>query len=251
MTTWVLLRGLTREAGHWGGFTQYLAGQLNADDKVIALDLPGNGALHAGVSPASVPAMAAAGRQGLAARGLRPPYVLVAMSLGGMVAMQWAYEFADEVAGCVLINTSLRGHSPFWKRLRPHNYARLCRLLLPGLSAFEREREVLAMTSSDPQRHAGMPERWAAIAQQRPVSRGNVLTQLAAAALFSPPPSRPQVPMLLLASAGDGLVSPSCSQRLASCWSVPVRLHPDAGHDLPLDDPDWVVQQIVGWWQDR
>jgi pimeloyl-ACP methyl ester carboxylesterase len=246
-----LLRGLAREAGHWGGFTQYLAGRLNADDKLIALDLPGNGALHTSVSPASVPAMAAAARQGLAARGVRPPYVLVAMSLGGMVALQWAHEFADEVAGCVLINTSLRGYSPFWKRLRPRHYARLCRLLLPGLPALAREREVLAMTSGDPQRHAAMPAQWAAIEQQRPVSRGNMLRQLAAAAFFSPPPTRPQVPMLLLASAGDGLVSPSCSQRLASCWSVPIRMHPDAGHDLPLDDPDWVVRQVVGWWQDR
>jgi pimeloyl-ACP methyl ester carboxylesterase len=250
VTTWVLLRGLTREAGHWGGFTQQLAARLSADDEVIALDLPGNGALHSRASPASVSAIAAAARQGLAARGLRPPYMLVAMSLGGMVALEWAHEFADEIAGCVLVNTSLRGYSPFWKRLRPRHYARLCRLLLPGLSVLERESRVLAMTSGDPRRHAGIAAQWAAIAQQRPVSRGNMLRQLAAAAFFSPP-SRPGVPMLLLASAGDGLVSPSCSQRLASCWSLPIRLHPHAGHDLPLDDPDWVVRQIALWWRER
>ena len=66
MTTWVLLRGLTREAGHWGDFAQRLADRLAPTDEVVALDLPGNGTRNAGNSPASVPAMAAACRQDLA-----------------------------------------------------------------------------------------------------------------------------------------------------------------------------------------
>jgi pimeloyl-ACP methyl ester carboxylesterase len=173
------------------------------------------------------------------------------MSLGGMVALQWVHEFADEVAGCVLINTSLRGHSPFWERLHPRSYLRLCRLLLPGLSAVEREREILAMTSGNPQRHAGVPAQWAAIAKKRPVSRSNTLRQLIAASRYTPSRSRPLAPVLVLASRGDRLVSPRCSQRLASQWELPLRVNPDAGHDIPLDDPDWVVKQIADWWRDR
>jgi pimeloyl-ACP methyl ester carboxylesterase len=251
MTTLVLLRGLTREAGHWGGFTRRLARRLSAGDEVVALDLPGNGALHAVASPANVPAMAAACRERLARRGLRPPYVLVAMSLGGMVALQWVHEFADEVAGCVLINTSLRGHSPFWERLHPRSYLRLCRLLLPGLPALERERKILAMTSGNPQWHPRVAAQWAAIAKRQPVSRSNALRQLVAAMRYAPPRNRPLVPMLVLASLGDRLVSPRCSQRLASQWELPLRLHPTAGHDLPLDDPEWVVQQVLDWWRGR
>lgn len=247
MTTWVLLRGLTREAGHWADFGQRLAGRLDPADEVVAVDLPGNGALHAHASPASIPAMAAACRQELERRGARPPYRFVAMSLGAMVSVHCAYAFADELAGCVLINTSLRGHSTFLERLRPASYARLCRLLVPGLSPLERERVVLAMTSTDPQRHADVPAQWAAVATQRPVSRSNALRQLIAAARYVPPANAPVVPLLVLASAGDELVSPRCSERLASQWGLPLRLHPSAGHDLPLDDPEWVVQQIVGW----
>ena len=247
MTTWALLRGLTREAGHWGDFAQRLADRLDPTDEVVALDLPGNGTRNDCESPASVPAMAAACRQDLAHRGLQPPYVLVGMSLGGMVALHGAYAFADEVSGCVLINTSLRGHGAFWQRLRPLNYARLCRLLLPLLSPLERELQVLLMTSADPQRHVGIAKQWGTMATQRPVSRSNALRQLAAAARYAPPAKPPAVPLLLLASAGDRLVSPHCSARLAAQWELPLRLHPDAGHDLPLDDPDWVVEQIVGW----
>jgi pimeloyl-ACP methyl ester carboxylesterase len=57
--------------------------------------------------------------------------------------------------------------------------------------------------------------------------------------------------MLVLASLGDRLVSPGCSRRIASRWALPIRLHPTAGHDLPLDDPEWVVQQVLGWRPDR
>jgi hypothetical protein len=43
----------------------------------------------------------------------------------------------------------------------------------------------------------------------------------------------------------DVLVSPQCSATLAHRWQVELRIHPDAGHDLPLDDPAWVIQQTL------
>ena len=88
--SWVLLRGLTREARHWGDFADQLARALPPSSpgatRVLALDLPGNGVFHQEASPASVAAMADFARAQLQARGLPPPYRLVAMSLGGMVA---------------------------------------------------------------------------------------------------------------------------------------------------------------------
>ena len=251
MTTWVLLRGLAREAGHWGGFLEKFADALQPGDRMIALDLPGNGTLHGARSPLTVAAMAAACRHSLRERGAPPPYVLVAMSLGGMVALQWSQQFPEEMAGCVLINSSAGGRNPFWERLRPRNYARVLRLLLPGLPVQARERRVLAMTSANPGRHPQAIAQWAAIAQERPVSVGNVVRQLVAAARYRQPGTPPAVPVLLLASVRDQLVSPRCSLRLASLWAVPLVLHLHAGHDLPLDDPEWVIDQIQRWWRDR
>jgi pimeloyl-ACP methyl ester carboxylesterase len=246
--TWVLLRGLTREARHWGRVPKDLQAQLGAGHRVLALDLPGNGALHEDASPTSVSALVDACRAALAARGMAPPYVLVAMSLGAMAAMHWSDLAPEEIAGCVLINTSTR-RSPFWQRLRPRNWMKLVRLLRPGLPLLERESLVLAMTSSDPQRHVLLPQRWAAIAQQCPVTRVNALRQLLAAMRHRPPRRRPVVPVLLLASAGDTLVSPRCSLRIAADWDLPLAMHPDAGHDLPLDDPQWLLRRISGWWK--
>jgi len=248
MTTWVLLRGLTREAAHWNGFDRRLATALGPPHRVLTLDLPGNGTLYQARSPASVAEMAAAGRAELGRRSQPAPYVLVAMSLGAMVALDWARSAPHEVAGCVLINTSLRGMSPFWQRLQPHNYAALAGVMMPGRTPLPREQAVLAMTSNQPAHQRDTAAAWAAVARQRPVTRGNALRQLLAAARYRAPAQPPAVPALLLASAGDRLVSAQCSQRIAAAWGWPLRMHPDAGHDLPLDAPAWVQQQICDWW---
>ena len=248
MTTWVLLRGLAREAAHWEGLRQALAAQPGRADAVLAIDLPGNGVRYRERSPANVPAMVDACRAELAQRTAAAPYLLVAMSLGAMVAMEWCAAAPHEVTGCVLINTSVRGHGPFWERMRPRNYARLAALLCPGLALSRRERIILSMTSGNPSRHPGLPAQWAAIAARHPVSPRNALMQLLAAARYAPPRQRPPVPMLVLASAADRLVSVRCSQYLAAAWDLPLKVHPSAGHDLPLDDPDWVLAQLGEWW---
>jgi pimeloyl-ACP methyl ester carboxylesterase len=229
MTTFVLLRGLAREAGHWGDVARRLRRRLGDSADVVALDLPGNGLRHREHSAPTVDGLVAACRDELQRRGVEPPLVLVAMSLGAMVAVQWSSRAPHEVAGCVLVNTSLRGISPFWQRLRPSSWPRLLALLAPGGSAAQRERLVLALTSSDPGRHP------------------DVLRQLLAAARYRAP-LRHGVPTLVLASAGDTLVDPRCSAELALRWQLPMQVHPSAGHDLPLDDPQWFVSAVATWW---
>jgi pimeloyl-ACP methyl ester carboxylesterase len=247
--SWVLLRGLTRDARHWGAFAQVL-GKAVAADRVIALDLPGNGTLHRLPSPTRVEAMADHARAELQRRGVPAPWHLVAMSLGAMVACAWAGARPAELAGAVLINTSLRPFSRFTQRLRPRNYAALLRLLVQP-SALERERTVLRLTSRSTVRSAAQTQAllaaWAGYRRDCPVSAANALRQLAAAARYRVPGAAPGVPMLVLSGAGDGLVDPRCSSRLAHRWSCPIAVHPWAGHDLALDDGPWVAAQVAAW----
>jgi len=118
MTVWVLLRGLTRECGHWGAFPQQLAERV-PPARIVAIDLPGNGTLHHQASPVRVSDMVGPCREQLRALGVSGPYALLAMSLGAMVAVAWAEAHPDEVERCVMINTSVRPFSPFYHRLRP------------------------------------------------------------------------------------------------------------------------------------
>jgi pimeloyl-ACP methyl ester carboxylesterase len=246
MSTWVLLRGLTRESRHWGEFPKLLQAQLGSA-QVVTLDLPGNGQLHLQPSPTSVPQMAAACRHLLRERGLPPPYHLLAMSLGAMVALAWAHAHPGELRSCVLINTSLRRFNPWYQRLRPRNYGRVLGMAL-SRDVVANERAVLAMTTRHPtvDRTALLAD-WARWRRENPVSRANALRQLWAAARFSTPLAAPRVPLLVLVGAADGLVDPRCSQRLAQAWGATLRTHPTAGHDLPLDDGAWVAREVAAW----
>jgi len=262
--TWVLLRGLTREAAHWGDFPARLAAALPAGARVITLDLPGNGALRDRPSPARVEDMAKACRAELRSLQAPAPINLVAMSLGAMVAVAWASRHPQEIGRAVLINTSLRPFSPPHQRLRPANWPRLIGLLRPGVAPREVEATILRMTSardggaeplpaaaqalaprSQAERDA-LLDHWTAIRRERPVAPADALRQLLAAARYRAPLAAPAVPLLLLVGARDVLVDPRCSRRLAAAWGVELREHPAAGHDLPLDAPDWVARQIAG-----
>jgi len=244
MTTWILLRGLGREARHWGRLPGLLQERLPGA-RVVTIDLPGSGQSWQCSSPASIAGMVDAVRAELRARSESGPFVVLALSLGGMVAMEWAARFPGELGGCILVNSSAAGLSPFWQRLRPGAWLQLGPWLRPRAAVLDKERAVYRVTSNLPL-HDAVVDDWVAIARDRPVAPRNVARQLFAAARYRAPRRLP-VPALVLVSAQDRLVSPRASEAIARAWNLPLRMHPSAGHDLPLDDPDWVVQQAVAW----
>jgi pimeloyl-ACP methyl ester carboxylesterase len=244
--TWVLLRGLTRESRHWGSFPDIFRAAI-PDAQVVALDLPGCGRLANEESPTRVAAMVERCRTELRAHPVRAPYQLLAMSLGAMVAVDWASRYPDEIGAGVLINTSMRPFSPFYRRLRPRTYLPLLRALFSAHGARQREALVLRLTSSTRVDDRDTLDAWAGYWQERPVTRRNALRQVVAGARFCAPVERPASPLLVLASKNDGLVDYRCSQSLAMRWQLPLVVHPTAGHDLPLDDGAWVATQVRRW----
>jgi pimeloyl-ACP methyl ester carboxylesterase len=242
--TWILLRGLTRESGHWGEFVPQFA-QVVPQAQVIALDLPGNGQFHQQPSPISVHTMVAHCRAELGLRQIAPPYGVLAMSLGAMVAVAWSKAYPQEVAAQVLINTSMRPFSAFHHRLRPANYGVLLRLALLGAGPQKWERTVLYLTSR--KADTSVLPLWLAIRRQRPVSRANAFRQLLAAIRFKASGDRPLVPTLVLAGKQDRLVAVQCSEALAQHWQCALLVHAHAGHDLTLDEGPWVAQQVQQW----
>ncbi len=250
MTTWILLRGLSRESRHWGAFPAGLQAAFPGEP-VLAMDLPGNGALHRMASPLRVADYVAYCRAELARRGVAPPYRLLAMSLGAMVAVDWASRYAHDLNGAALINTSLRGFSPFYRRLRAGNYPTVARQALRGRASPAWEPTILRLTSRHPPSGEQTLREWQAYRREYPVSIANMLRQLLAAARYRAPRSAPACPLLILASERDTLVDARCSRALARHWGSDLVLHPTAGHDLPLDDGAWVIAQINAWLNGR
>lgn len=239
MKTWVLLRGLMRETRHWGRFVPLLQAHF-PDDQIICIEWPGNGELNQQQSYNSIQQMAGYCQQTLNQQGHTGPYHVVAISLGAMVALEWAYQQPLELASCTLINTSLRQQSPFYQRLIWRQWPRLLRLLI--LPSAAREREILGLTSYSANEQT--VQQWQHYAAQYPISKTNILRQLWAACRYRGRHEAPNVPILLLNSLADQLVDPRCSQQMAQIWGCPLHSHPSAGHDLPLDAPDWLIQQI-------
>lgn len=248
--TWVLLRGLARECEHWGEFPAVFRREIAAQQpnvELVLLDLPGNGPLFWQTSPSHVPDIVDACRAELARLGKSGPFHLLAMSLGAMVACDWAQRFPGEISGSVLINTSLRPYSPFYRRARPPGYWKLLASGLVRLNARWRESRVLALTSRMTVGRDSVIDTWVDLQRRHPVGVRNSLRQLVAAMRYRASRLRPGVPMLLLCSRADAVVDWQCSQALSRAWGVPLRMHTEAGHDLPLDDAPWVARAVSEW----
>ena len=247
--SWILLRGLTREARHWGTLPQQLASALQAPGpaRVVALDLPGNGQFCQQASPTCVRGMTDFARQQLQATGLPPPYRLLAMSLGGMVAADWAQRYPNEVTRLVLVNTSMRPFSNAPQRLRPANWLPLALLAARWGDADYAERTIHQLTCNDVSARDDDMAAWLEIRKSAPVAAANAARQLLAAARFSCAPAAPACGVLVLSSGADRLVDPLCSAQLAAAWQVAHHQHPWAGHDLPHDDAAWVCQKVADW----
>lgn len=239
---WILLRGLTREQAHWGSFPKQLQ-QAFPEHRFHAVDLPGTGVHYREPSPGSIAAIREKVQQQVS--HIPKPYSMLALSMGGMVALDWAQHVSEgEIQNLVLINTS-SGFSPPWHRMRPGSWVRIARLLTRK-ELFDREADILRLTcNTEPDLQT--IKHWYRIQRQRPVSGHNAWQQLRAAAAFRPLNRRPVPDALLLSSRRDRIVSWKCSEALEQRWQWTLKLHPEAGHDLPLDDPEWIVAQMRQW----
>lgn len=238
--TIILLRGLARESGHWLDFPQRLEQQLGT--KVRCIDFPGCGAHYREPALDNIGAMSDHARAQIRP-GDGQPLVVIGISMGAMVALDWAQRYPQELASVVLINSS-SGDQPWWWRLRPR--ALFITLLALVAPLAWRERLMLGIISNARVQRSRHLRQWLKIQRRHPVSRHNMFAMLMAAVHFKPLPEC-KVKGLVLASSRDRMVSVRASQDLAARYHWPIHYHPIAGHDLPLDDPDWMLNEVSEW----
>ena len=244
---YLLLRGLGRESAHWYEFADALAARSGG--RVERLDVAGCGTERRRTPRPSVLWLArdvARRWESRAPESVPGGWAVIGLSFGGMIALELC-RFSGRFERAVIINASSR-LTPAAARLSPGG---LCTLLgaLSSSDVLARERRVLALTSALPaDAQHGYAERAAAIARSRPLSRVAVLAQLLGAARFAPPaPSAIGTRMSFVCSRRDQLVSPRCSHDLSAFYAGSAIEHPWAGHDLPLDDPNWLCERVVAW----
>ncbi len=243
---WLLLRGLARESAHWGSFIEHLQHSF-PDATINVLDLPGTGRFHKEASPKTIKEITETTRQrAIDSNYTQQPITLLAVSLGAMVAWEWMYRYPNEISGSILINTSFANLSPFYQRLRWQTYLQVI-TLLSQKNISHRERAILELVSNTPDIANKAGPDWTEIQNQRPISFSNAFRQIVAAANYRPSDIRPKSPVLLLNSKTDRLVSPSCSEKIQQKYHLELKRQDWAGHDLTLDDPEWVTSQLKDW----
>ncbi len=236
--TWIWLRGLTREQRHWGAALT----QAKAKHRILAIDLPGTGVFNHLTSPSRIDDIALFVRQQALQSIYKPPYALLGVSMGAMVAYAWQQGFPSEICKLILINSSLGSATPFYHRLRPQNYPALAKAIF--LSPAQREQVIYDLTCQPHQHRQEIVKHWQAIQKDSPVSLSTFFRQIWAAARYSPPLLPPNCDTEIWLSAKDSLVHPICSRQLAAAWRVPVHEQEHAAHDLPTDAPEWFVRQF-------
>lgn len=242
-STWLLIRGMIRGCFHWHHFPEKLQQQF-PNDRVICLDIPGNGALFSQTTPASINNISKHLAEQLKVHNLSTSKInIIAISMGGMIACELLANHItrERVASLHLINTSFANLSLPWQRMKARAFfSLLSKVIKPEL----RERAILSWTSNQAV-SADRVDSWLQEATRHPVKFSSALAQVLAAGRYPAPDHPPLANSFIYCSKHDRLVSPECSKKLADHWGLPVIWHDTAGHDLPLDDPDWLVAQIA------
>lgn len=239
---WVFIRGLTRGTGHWVDFLPMFRAK-RPQDEFECLDLPGNGERFRERSLTDTAACARdlRARSRFVREGRK--VVILGHSLGGMVAVEWAKQFPGDIERLFLMNTSCSNIGLPTDRFNPRTFPAYSRLL-HAPDAYTYERVTMSVIANNDARVRELLPVLAAYTASHPVSWANAARQLLAAskARF---PERLDVPVDILCSKNDRMVSVRNSLRLAEKWGVEPHVHPTAGHDIPVDDPEWLAEQLL------
>lgn len=240
---WIFLRGLTRGVGHWGDFIELFKARF-PNDEVELIDIPGNGFRNHEKSPSELSEYVALmrSRSEFLTEG---PVNVVALSLGAMIAAEWARQFPKDFRNLILINTSSASLQSFYKRFLPPNYLNILKLLAePSIRL--RENLVGKMVMNHEERRMRFLDAMTQHSEEHPIQPINLVNQLRAASGFTFPQDPPLSVqnIQVWCSSRDHLVSNECSIQIARRWGVLPQVHPWAGHDLPLDDPEWALIRL-------
>jgi pimeloyl-ACP methyl ester carboxylesterase len=251
---------------------------LGLSSRTVSFDQAGMGFSDPGPLPVTGSAVVEDLRAALKAVGLRPPYVLVGLSLGGLYMRLFAFKYPQEVVGMVMVDSSSEHqhrrtfgqNSPrFAAMLRNHlrKLTRLVRLaregaLVPGAPEYDE----LFGSAATPMRltpavkaarikQITSPARWRAMRSEMKVAGAISFEQIAAA-------RRPlgDMPLIVLSASrevGETLPNETPEQararvdiwrtmheEIAALSTRGERRTVDARHQIQIDKPEAVVAAI-------
>lgn len=240
---WIFIRGLTRGNAHWGEFPQILKQHVHELNTEF-LEIPGNGSLNNIKTPLNACDVVRFLQDKSVMYAQNLPVNICGISLGGMIALKWAEMDPQNVQSVVIINSSLSQCSSIFQRIIPKNYYRMIKAVLSSNIA-EQESAILEMTSNHLDKTKKYIESFVEFSSKYPVLRENFLRQLILASRIRIDKWPSHMPLKIISSQMDRLVDSSCSDEMAIYLKGTQYIHMSAGHDLPLDDPQWLAEILT------
>lgn len=237
---WIFLRGLTRGTIHWGRFIEIFK-TTYPEVEMEFLDIPGNGDSFLEETPVNprVVITYLSSKSRFVKEGSQ--FHLCGISLGGMVALKWAELYPLQIQSVTVINCSLAQSSDFFERLNPKNYFKIIETIL-SKNKFIQEQLILSITSNEQIQNESYLKSFATYSMSHPISKKNFIRQLILAKNIRI--NSIKVPLKVICSINDRLVSHKCSEAIAKEFNGYLIVHQTAGHDLPLDEPEWLVKNL-------
>lgn len=245
-----LIIGLTKESRHWSKeFLGALQVQLQPNS-IQLIDLPGSGKFLDQKSPTSMKEIVREARKQVTFNP-ENKRMMIAISLGGMSAWEWVTEYPEDFTHFVMINSSLSGLSPIWKRVQPKAMLQFLKIASASKGK-EKERHIVDLCVHNPVKKDYIYPTWVQLGEQATMSLENSFYQVLAGMKFKPVKS-PKIPMLVIAARHDKLAHYTCSEAIAAhagkVTEVKFVMNEDplVGHGFHVDGPEFLVEQIRAW----
>ena len=171
----ILIRGLGRDQLHWQPLLECIR-QEYPNATVETPDLPGTGILFQQKSPTRIADYIPILAEQLTASN--EPATLVGLSLGGMIALEWAYQSPQTFSNLVLINSSSRLNH-FFQRLKLHQVICYPEILLSQNTRIK-EQATYRLTCNSRPVNPAIIDHWVEVQNLHPVKLTNQLRQLLA-----------------------------------------------------------------------
>jgi pimeloyl-ACP methyl ester carboxylesterase len=211
---------------------------------VLTPDLRGTGGSDVPLPPYSIAAMAADLAQ-ILAHAERGPALVVALSMGGMVAQRLCLDHPERIAGLVLAATTCG--LPHGKLPSP----RFSLLVLRSIVAPESTLPALRRMMLAPGRYDRDPtifDAWDRAQLEIEMPAAGVVGHLTAAAAHSTgfALGRVRCPTVAVAGEGDQIIPAENARIIARLIpGAELLILPDAGHAFPLEQPEAIARSIA------
>lgn len=212
----VLEAGSASDSSSW----RFVQPKLAALSTVISYDRAGLGQSEPAASPRTAKQIASDLDDALRAANLKPPYVLVAHSLGALYSREFAHLHPAEVAGMVLVEPAPPEFYGWFRRRSPEVWKRLVADASQSSPGAKQELASLGTTIDQAEQAWPMPR---------------VPTYLLVATRLQPPLKDAEGMEAWIA------MQKKLCERLAECTLIE---DPRSSHNMPTDDPALIVTSV-------